>query len=120
MLPLGIRQFARAFAKRTRRGLYHGKHPHFGDQISEDGKNRTRRKWNPNVQKKRLYSETLGRMIPFKVTTCALKAIDRAGGLDNYLLYTREDKLGSDVGLVWKQIIKEAQQAKSDGGEVAP
>mmetsp|Transcript_32969 Transcript_32969/g.85493 ORF Transcript_32969/g.85493 Transcript_32969/m.85493 type:complete len:124 (+) Transcript_32969:137-508(+) len=105
----------RAFAKRSRRGLFAGKQPHFGDQISEDGKNRSRRKWSPNAQRKRLYSETLQRMIPFTVTTAALRTIDKMGGLDNYLLKTPEEKLASDAGLKWKAVILEARQ-QSPGG----
>jgi len=31
-------------------------------------------------------------MIPFKVTTHALKCVDKAGGLDNYLLHTKDLK----------------------------
>merc|ERR1712137_1100221 len=104
-LPLGLNQCTRAFAKRSRRGLFAGKQPNFGDNVSEDGKNRTKRKWSPNVQNKRIYSETLDKMIPFRVTTTALRTIDKVGGLDNYLLYTREEKLASDVGLKWKEII---------------
>jgi len=31
-------------------------------------------------------------MVPFKVTTHALKCVDKAGGLDNYLLLTKDLK----------------------------
>lgn len=88
---------------------------------------RTKRKWSPNVQNKRIYSETLDKMIPFRVTTTALRTIDKVGGLDNYLLYTKEEKLGSDVGLKWKEIIlrvkkeREAAAAASGGsGSLLP
>mmetsp|Transcript_31994 Transcript_31994/g.90814 ORF Transcript_31994/g.90814 Transcript_31994/m.90814 type:complete len:134 (-) Transcript_31994:318-719(-) len=121
-LPLGIAVYARAFAKRSRRGLFGGKQPHFGDSVSEDGKNRTKRKWSPNVQNKKLYSETLDKMIAFKVTTTALRTIDKVGGLDNYLLYTKEEKLGSDVGLYWKKIIMDAKknQRAAGAGSLTP
>uniref|UniRef100_A0A7S1X5A8 Large ribosomal subunit protein bL28m n=1 Tax=Tetraselmis chuii TaxID=63592 RepID=A0A7S1X5A8_9CHLO len=109
----GAATVARAFAKRTRRGLFAGKQPHFGDTVSEDGKNRTRRKWSPNTQNKRLYSETLQKMIPFTVTTAALRTIDKMGGLDNYLLKTPEHKLGSDVGMKWRQAILAARQQQA-------
>ena len=41
---------------------------------------RTRRRWLPNVQGKRIYSEILGRLVDIKVTTHALRCIDKAGG----------------------------------------
>jgi large subunit ribosomal protein L28 len=47
---------------------------------------KTRRRWNPNVQYKKLYSEVLDEMIKFHVTASALRSIDKYGGLDNYLL----------------------------------
>ena len=46
----------------------------------------TKRKFRPNVFIKRVYSEILDAMIPFHLTTSALRSIDKAGGLDNYLL----------------------------------
>ena len=45
-----------------------------------------RREWQPNVQYQGLFSDALQRKIYVHVTTDALKRIDRAGGLDMYLL----------------------------------
>ena len=39
-MPLGIEAVARAFAKRSRRGLFAGKQVLFGNKVSEDGGNR--------------------------------------------------------------------------------
>jgi large subunit ribosomal protein L28 len=55
---------------------------------------RTRRCWKPNNQKKRLYSEALDDWVKFDVTTAALRLIDRAGGVDNYMLATKDSELG--------------------------
>ena len=38
---------------------------------------------------KRVYSETLDEMVRFHLTTSALRSIDHAGGLDNYLLKSK-------------------------------
>lgn len=51
----------------------------------------TKRKFKPNVFIKRLYSETLDDMLRFHVTTKALRSIDKAGGLDNYLLSNKRN-----------------------------
>eukprot|EP00585_Thalassiosira_rotula_P007451 CAMPEP_0196142466 /NCGR_PEP_ID=MMETSP0910-20130528/11623_1 /TAXON_ID=49265 /ORGANISM="Thalassiosira rotula, Strain GSO102" /LENGTH=170 /DNA_ID=CAMNT_0041403775 /DNA_START=139 /DNA_END=652 /DNA_ORIENTATION=+ len=72
----------------SRRGLYDGKDVRFGNNVPFSMK-KTRRRWNPNVQEKRVYSEILDEMIPFHITTSALRSIDKMGGLDQYLLKSR-------------------------------
>jgi hypothetical protein len=41
-----------------------------------------------------------------RVTTGALRCIDKAGGLDNYLLYTRDKTIGSQLGTEMKSLLK--------------
>ena len=45
----------------------------------------TRRKWKPNVHWKRLWSASVQDWFRVKVSTNALRCIDKAGGLDNYV-----------------------------------
>ena len=47
----------------------------------------------PNLHDKALLSEALGRMVRLKVTTSAIRTVERHGGLDNYLLKTSDDRL---------------------------
>ena len=70
---------------RADRGLYAGKSLSYGNTISEFG-NRNRRTWKPNIQPSSLYSSTLQERVRLKVSTEALRLIDRAGGLDAYIL----------------------------------
>lgn len=67
---------------------------------------RTRRSWKPNVQEKRLFSYILDRHIRVKVTTHALRCIDKAGGIDEYLLKTPYSKMDTEMGLFWKAKIE--------------
>lgn len=67
---------------------------------------RTRRTWKPNVQEKRLFSYILDRHIRVKVTTHALRCIDKAGGIDEYLLKTPYNKMDTEMGLFWKSKIE--------------
>ncbi|RKP25781.1 hypothetical protein SYNPS1DRAFT_7056, partial [Syncephalis pseudoplumigaleata] len=97
--------------KRAQRGLFAGKHIQFGNNKPFSLK-KTRRVWLPNVQSKRLYSEILGRVVRFKVTAAALRTIDKKGGLDNYLLGTRDDKLASEAGVRLKRVLQEKLAAK--------
>lgn len=91
---------------RAKRGLYAGRHIQFGNRISEDGGNKSRRIWKPNVQEKRLFSYILDRHIRVKVTTHALRCIDKAGGIDEYLLKTPYHKMDTEMGLFWKAKIE--------------
>ncbi|KAK6119527.1 hypothetical protein DH2020_046728 [Rehmannia glutinosa] len=95
---------------RAHRGLYAGRHIQFGNRVSEDGGNKTRRTWKPNVQEKRLFSYILDRHVRVKVTTHALRCIDKAGGIDEYLLKTPYHKMDTEMGLYWKTKIEKMYQ----------
>mmetsp|Transcript_9137 Transcript_9137/g.21676 ORF Transcript_9137/g.21676 Transcript_9137/m.21676 type:complete len:132 (-) Transcript_9137:49-444(-) len=95
--------------KRAGRGLYAGKTKLSGNNVSFSQR-KTRRSWKPNAQWAQLYSETLDRRIRVRVTAHALRCIDQAGGLDNYLTQTRPDKLGSEVALKWRARILQTRQ----------
>jgi len=72
-------------SNRAKEGLYHGKDVRFGNSISHSH-HKSKRRWYPNVQNKRVWSETLDDWVRFKMTTTAMKAIDDYGGIDNYIL----------------------------------
>ncbi|KAJ7966046.1 Ribosomal protein [Quillaja saponaria] len=91
---------------RAKRGIFAGRHIQFGNRVSEDGGNKSRRSWKPNVQGKRLFSYILDRHIRVKVTTHALRCIDKAGGIDEYLLKTPYHKMDTEMGLFWKAKIE--------------
>ncbi|KAF3957884.1 hypothetical protein CMV_017146 [Castanea mollissima] len=91
---------------RAKRGLYAGRHIQFGNRVSEDGGNKSRRAWKPNVQEKRLFSYVLDRHVLVKVTTHALCCFDKAGGIDEYLLKTPDHKIDTEMGLYWKSRIE--------------
>ena len=52
-------------------------------------------------------------MVKFRVTTTALRNIDKAGGLDNYLLNTKPSKLDSAIGMEYREIIREVQRQEA-------
>ncbi|KAI7878511.1 hypothetical protein K492DRAFT_149414 [Lichtheimia hyalospora FSU 10163] len=111
---------ARATFKRAQRGLFGGKHIQFGNN-NPFSKKKTRRNWLPNVQSKKLYSATLDRFLDLKVTTSVLRTIDKKGGLDQYLLETRDKNLCSDKALEIKSVIlKELKKNKKVTAESVP
>lgn len=52
--------------------------PGFGNNVSQSQR-RTRRRWDPNVQKKRYWVPSLGRKVTLTLTPKAMKEIDRRG-----------------------------------------
>lgn len=72
--------------------------------------------WKPNAQNASLYSEILDRKVQFKVTPSALRNIDKAGGLDNYLLYSNEKHVDSGRGARLKMELVNALRVRAYGG----
>ncbi|KIW06492.1 uncharacterized protein PV09_02928 [Verruconis gallopava] len=72
--------------KQSNFGLYGGLKISSGNNVSPETETKTRRKWRPNVQMKRLYSHALQRYVRVKVATRVLRTIDKCGGLDEYLV----------------------------------
>lgn len=75
-------------SNRSIRGVYDGKDIRSGNNVSFSMRH-TRRKFKPNVFLKRVYSEILDDMIRLHLTASTLRSIDKAGGLDNYLLTSK-------------------------------
>ena len=59
--------------------------------------------WHPNVQKKNYYSNILGTELKLRVTTAAMRCIDKAGGFDSYIYHTPDHKLDSRLGVALKK-----------------
>ncbi|KAI4228889.1 MAG: hypothetical protein L6R36_001307 [Xanthoria steineri] len=72
--------------KQSNFGLYGNVRPQFGNMVSERNEIKTRRKWEPNIHDKRLWSVALGKYIQVRVQARVLRTIDKVGGLDEYLL----------------------------------
>ncbi|KAL9650953.1 hypothetical protein ABK040_015056 [Willaertia magna] len=91
--------------KRMDKGLYHGAVILTGNQRSFSER-KTKRKWKPNAHWVKLYSEAFDTRIQLKATARALRCIDKAGGLDKYLLNTDPKKVDSRFGQWLKNKIK--------------
>ena len=84
--------------------------------MSEDGGNRTKRTWQVNLQNKTLRSELLAQDVPLQVSANTLRCIRKEAGLDNYLLRTRADRLGSPEAVDLKAEVEAARRAQAPGG----
>jgi ribosomal protein L28 len=84
--------------KQANFGLYARARVRFGNnRAKSEFRTKTRRRWLPNVQKHRFFSEALGESIRLKVTTRVMRTIDKVGGLDNYLLGEKSARI-KDLG----------------------
>ena len=76
-----------------------GKRVMSGNNVSH-AKNKTRRKFIPNLQNVKLFSKILNKFINMKISVRALKTVEKSGGLDegdeivigNYKAISRELK----------------------------
>lgn len=91
-----------AWYKQSNFGLYGLQKIRFGNMVSERNEIKTRRYWRPNVQNKRLWSNALRKFVKTRVTARVLRTIDKVGGLDEYLLGEKAQRI-KELGMGgWK------------------
>ncbi|WP_417259530.1 50S ribosomal protein L28 [Celeribacter sp.] len=86
-----------------------GKGPMTGNNVSH-AKNRTRRRFLPNLNDVSLMSDALGRSFKLKISAAALRTVDHRGGLDAFLAKAKDEEL-SDAALKIKKDIAKAVSA---------
>ncbi|KAJ2156927.1 hypothetical protein GGF46_004864 [Coemansia sp. RSA 552] len=90
----------------------------YGTSTLQHGNNKpkslhkTRRTWFPNIQKVSLYSVLLDAKLKFNATTRVIRTIDKKGGLDNYLLNTKDKNIVGEFGLRLKDRLLKKLEAK--------
>lgn len=89
----------------SRRCIVTGKGVMSGNNVSH-AQNKTRRKFLPNIQDVRVYSEALKRRFKIRVSTEGLRTLDHKGGFDGWLLDTSPSKLDPALRPVRKQVEK--------------
>ncbi|MGY3439394.1 MULTISPECIES: 50S ribosomal protein L28 [unclassified Marinovum] len=82
-----------------------GKGPMTGNNVSH-AKNRTRRRFLPNLNDVTLQSETLSRGIKLRISASALRSVDHRGGLDKFLAKAKDIELSGNALKVKKEIMK--------------
>ena len=82
-----------------------GKKVQYGHNVSHS-KRATNRRFEPNIQKVTFSSAALGREIRLRVAARTLRTVQKKGGLDAFLLATRDDRLMPGAVKLKKQIKK--------------
>ena len=75
-----------------------------GNNVSH-ANNRTRRRFLPNLQQTSMSSEILGRTVSLRVTTSAIRTIEKHGGLDAFLMQARNAELADDARALKREMM---------------
>lgn len=82
-----------------------------GNNVSH-ANNKTRRRFLPNIQKTSMLSDALGEQIQIRVSTSAIRTIEKRGGLDAYLLSMPNDRLGKTARTIKRRVQKALAKKK--------
>ena len=94
----------------SRRCELTGKGVQYGNNVSH-AHNKTRRRYLPNLQQVSLMSEVLGRTVQLRVSVAAIRSVEHRGGLDAFLMDTRDAELSVELRRLKKQIRKSSEKA---------
>ncbi len=95
----------------ARRCEFTGRGVQAGNNVSH-ANNRSRRRFLPNLQRASLLSDVLGETVQVRLSTRAIRTIEKRGGLDAFLLSTPDADLGKKA-LALKRRIKKAQASQA-------
>jgi len=80
--------------------------PQSGHNVSHSNR-KTNRRFEPNLQRVTFYSEALKRAIPLRVTTRAIRTVQKHGSIDRFLVKMDAAKLAPE-GVRWKRRVHRA------------
>ena len=86
-----------------------GKTIQTGNNVSH-AHNKTRRRFLPNLQVTSVWSDALDKSVRLRLSAYALRLVEKKGGLDAYLLNTRDTKLPPEFKRIKKQIVKAVER----------
>jgi len=94
----------------ARRCALSGKAVQTGNNVSH-ANNKTRRRYLPNLQYRRLYSEALGQTVRVRIAVATLRTIEKQGGLDAFMRGVATDSLPLEMARLKKRIESAAARA---------
>ena len=87
-----------------------GKKVQFGNNVSK-ANNKTRRKFNVNLQSVTFKSEILNKNIRLSVATSSIRTVSKFGGIDEFLTKTKSKKLSQKAKRVQRAMNKAQKKA---------
>jgi len=89
----------------SRRCELTGKGAQVGNRVSHSNL-KTKRRFLANLVNVTMMSDTLGRSVKLRISTNALKTVDRRGCLDAFLIKAKEDELSTRALDIKRQVQK--------------
>ena len=89
-----------------------GTGPMSGNNVSH-AMNKTRRRFEPNLCNVTLASDVLGQNYKLRITAATLRTVDFKGGLDTFLMGTKNSKLTDKAKKIKKALIKKQAEAEA-------
>jgi len=87
--------------------------PMFGHNVSH-ANNKTKRRFNANLCNVTLASETMGQKYRLRVAAKTLRTVDFKGGLDGFLMGTKNHKLTDKAKKIKRELLKkQAEKAEA-------
>ena len=79
-----------------------------GNNVSH-ANNRTRRRFLPNLQVTTMQSDILGRSLKLRVSTSAIRTVEKHGGIDPFLIQARNTELADEARAIKSEILAASQ-----------
>ncbi|AKK20323.1 50S ribosomal protein L28 [Candidatus Liberibacter africanus] len=80
-----------------------------GNKVSH-ANNKTRRRFLPNLCKITLISDVIGQKYQLRISKYALRSVERQGGLDLFLLKSKEENLSARMRILRRQILEKTSE----------
>ena len=88
----------------ARRCAISGKGVLVGNNVSH-ANNKTRRRYLPNLQYRRLFSEALKQQFRVRLSVAAMRTVDKHGGLDGFLVAASHKDLSAELAKVQERVV---------------
>ena len=79
-----------------------------GNNVSH-ANNRTRRRFLPNLQVTTMQSDILGCSLKLRVSTSAIRTVEKHGGIDPFLIQARNSELADEARAIKSEILAASQ-----------
>lgn len=86
--------------------------PMTGNNVSHSNA-KTRRRFEPNLCNVTLVSDTMGQKFKVRITAATLRTVDFKGGLDGFLMGTKNKKLSEKARKIKRALIKFVAEAEA-------
>jgi len=89
-----------------------GKRPTTGNLVSHSNI-KTRTRWLPNLVRKRYLIPELGQVLTLRLSTAAVKTIDKVGGITPAILKAKDEVLSEQLLRIKNKVVKQRKQGSS-------